>query len=78
MTGSKYNSFKKRLDILITYIDSIKEDIESEGGFQTESMKEEFEENAENAVISIQECIQNLESDEACKLLNSEEEFDES
>lgn len=74
MTSNKYNSFRKRLDSLIGSIDSIKEDIEEAGGFQTDTMKEEFEENLESVVISIQDAIQNLESDEACKLLNSDEE----
>jgi len=75
MTSSKYNSFKSRLDYLISSIDSIKEDIEEAGGFQTDTMKEEFEENLESAVISIQDAIQDLESDEACKLLESEEDI---
>jgi len=75
MTSSKYNSFKKRLDSLLTSIDSIKEDVEEAGGFQTDIMKEEFEENLESAVISIQDAIQDLESDEACKLLESEEDI---
>ncbi len=75
MTSNKYNTFKSRLDYLISSIDSIKEDIEEAGGFQTAVMKEEFEENLENAVISIQDAIQDLESDEACKLLESEEDI---
>ena len=73
MTTSDYNKFKKRLDSIISLIDSIKEDIEEAGGFQTDTMREEFLDNVEGAVIGLQDCIENLESDEAVRAVNEEE-----
>jgi hypothetical protein len=74
MTSSNYSSFKKRLDNIISSLDSIKEDIEHAGGFQTDTMSEEFLENMESAVISLQDCIDNLESDEAVKSYKDSDE----
>jgi len=74
MTSSNYSSFKKRLDNIISSLDSIKEDIEHAGGFQTDTMSEEFLDNMESAVISLQDCIDNLESDEAVKSYKDSDE----
>ena len=74
MTSSNYSSFKKRLDNIISSLDSIKEDIEHSGGFQTDTMSEEFLDNMESAVISLQDCIDNLESDEAVKSYKDSDE----
>jgi len=74
MTSSNYSSFKKRLDNIISNLDSIKEDIEHAGGFQTDTMSEEFLDNMESAVISLQDCIDNLESDEAVKSYKDSDE----
>ena len=69
MTKNQYQLLFKRLDSLIGAIDSIKEDIEEAGGFLTEEAQDQFEENLESAVISIQDAISDLEGDEAYRNL---------
>lgn len=69
MTSKQYQDCAKKLNFIIDSLDSIKDDIEKFGGFQTEGMEEEFWDNIEAAVISIQECAENLEADEAVSIL---------
>jgi uncharacterized protein YbjQ (UPF0145 family) len=69
MTSKQYQDCAKKLNFIIDSLDSIKDDIEKFGGFQTEEMEEEFWDNIETAVISIQECAENLEADEAVSIL---------
>tara|TARA_R100000234_G_C4969473_1_gene165514 strand:- start:156 stop:374 length:219 start_codon:yes stop_codon:yes gene_type:complete len=69
MNNNQYNHCSQKLEFIIDSLDFIKGDIEKYGGFQTETIEEEFWTNIENAVISIQECIENLEADEAVCIL---------
>jgi len=69
MTSKQYQDCAKKLNFIIDSLDSIKDDIEKFGGFQTETIEEEFWDNIEAAVISIQECAENLEADEAVSIL---------
>lgn len=78
MKTREYELLRKRLDSIVGALDSIKEDIKDIGGFVTEDMSEEFEENLESAVISIQDCIENLDADEALKDLKDSTSEDES
>jgi len=69
MTSKQYQDCAKKLNFIIDSLDLIKDDIEKFGGFQTETIEEEFWDNIEAAVISIQECAENLEADEAVSIL---------
>jgi len=71
MNQQQYKNCQKKLDSIIDSLDSIKDEIEKYGGFQTETLEEEFWNNIESSVISIQECIENLEADEAVALLKT-------
>ena len=69
MNNKQYSYCVQKLDFIIDSLDFIKGDIQKYGGFQTESIEEEFWTNIESAVISIQECMENLEADEALRIL---------
>ena len=69
MNKNQYSHCSQKLEFIIDSLDFIKGDIEKYGGFQTETLEEEFWTNIESAVISIQECIENLEADEAVSIL---------
>jgi len=69
MNKNQYSYCSQKLEFIIDSLDFIKGDIEKYGGFQTETLEEEFWTNIESAVISIQECIENLEADEAVSIL---------
>ncbi len=69
MIRKDYNCCNQKLNLIIDTLDSIKDDIEERGGFQTETLEEEFWDNIESAVINVQECLENLEADEAISLL---------
>lgn len=69
MNNKQYSYCVQKLDFIIDSLDFIKGDIQKYGGFQTESIEEEFWTNIESAVISIQEAVENLEADEALRIL---------
>ena len=69
MNNKQYSYCVQKLDFIIDSLDFIKGDIQKYGGFQTESIEEEFCTNIESAVISIQEAVENLEADEALRIL---------
>ena len=69
MNKNQYSYCSQKLEFIIDSLDFIKGDIEKYGGFQTETLEEEFWTNIESAVISIQECMENLEADEAVSIL---------
>ena len=69
MNNKQYSYCLQKLDFIIDSLDFIKGDIQKYGGFQTESIEEEFWTNIESAVISIQEAVENLEADEALRIL---------
>ena len=69
MYNKQYSYCVQKLDFIIDSLDFIKGDIQKYGGFQTESIEEEFWTNIESAVISIQEAVENLEADEALRIL---------
>jgi len=71
MLKANYNNCTRKLNSIIDLLDSIKDDAEKYGGFQTETLEEEFWDNIESAVINIQDCIENLEADEAVALLKN-------
>ena len=77
MKKNSYQLLIKRLDSIVGAIDSIKEDVEELGGFLTEDVQEQFEENLESAVISIQDAISDLEGDEAYRDLKNSSPEDE-
>jgi len=55
----------------INYVIDILDVIRDKMYFQTEQMDEEFNNNLEEAIISLQECIENLEADEAYRNLKN-------
>lgn len=55
----------------INYVIDILDIIRDKMYFQTEQMDEEFNNNLEEAIISLQECIENLEADEAYRNLKN-------
>ena len=69
MNNKQYSYCVQKLDFIIDSLDFIKGDIQKYGGFQTESIEEEFWTNIESPVISIQEAVENLEADEALRIL---------
>ena len=69
MNNKQYSYCVQKLDFIIDSLDFIKGDIQKYGGFQTECIEEEFWTNIESAVISIQEAVENLEADEALRIL---------
>ena len=65
MINYQYDYCGQKLEKIIELLDELKENIDSYGGFQTETLTEEFQDNIEQAVVSIEECIENLDADEA-------------
>lgn len=59
------------MERIVDLLDDIKDDVESFGGFQTEALAEDFLDNIEGAVVSVEDCIENLEADEAVSDLRS-------
>ena len=74
MKDIDYNSFIRRLNAFIDNLDELKDEIIA-AKFQTEETEEEFLDNCENIVVSIEDIIQSLEADKAYKdLKNSMQE----
>jgi len=61
MKSIEYKLGISRLNYVIDILDGIREKMY----FQTEEMDEEFNESLEQAIISIEDCIENLEADQA-------------
>jgi len=61
MKSIEYKLGISRLNYVIDILDGIREKMY----FQTEEMNEEFNESLEQAIISIEDCIENLEADQA-------------
>ena len=69
MTRGQYQDCAQKINFIIDSLDILKGDIESFGGFQTETVEEDFWDNIEHAVVSLQDCMENLEADEAVCIL---------
>jgi len=74
MTSSNYKSFKKRLDSIISSLESVREDIEQEGNLRSESIQEDFQDEMQSAITAIQNCISYLENDETTNEFETENE----
>lgn len=61
MKSIEYKLGISRLNYVIDILDGIREKMY----FQTEEMDAEFNESLEQAIISIEDCIENLEADQA-------------
>lgn len=71
MTSKEYNEIRRRLEAIISSLEVVKDDIKEAGGFITDDMSEEFDENLDSAIISIQDCVENIDADEALKDLKN-------
>lgn len=71
MTSKEYNEIRRRLEAIISSLEIVKDDIKEAGGFITDDMLEEFDENLDSAIISIQDCVENIDADEALKDLKN-------
>lgn len=71
MTSKEYNEIRRRLEAIISSLEIVKDDIKEAGGFITDDMSEEFDENLDSAIISIQDCVENIDADEALKDLKN-------
>jgi len=67
MKPHEYSFGYSKINYIIDTLDIIRDKMY----FQTEQMDEEFNNNLEEAIISLQDCIENLESDEAYKHLKN-------
>lgn len=71
MTSKEYNEIRRKLEAIISSLEIVKDDIKEAGGFITDDMSEEFDENLDSAIISIQDCVENIDADEALKDLKN-------
>jgi hypothetical protein len=55
MTRGQYQDCAQKINFIIDSLDILKGDIESFGGFQTETVEEDFWDNIEHAVVSLQD-----------------------
>lgn len=67
MKPHEYSFGYSKINYIIDTLDIIRDKMY----FQTEQMDEEFNNNLEEAIISLQECIENLEADEAYRNLKN-------
>jgi len=62
-----YHSFIRRLNAFIDNIDELKEEILAANKFETKDVEEDFLDNVESVVVSIEDIVELLEADKAYK-----------
>lgn len=72
MNETTSNFLIEKFDKSIDDLETIKEEIHDSNSFETDPLKEDFLDNLENAIVYLEECIANLESDEAVFLLKTQ------
>ena len=73
MNNRDYEYTKSKIESIILSIKSVKKEIDNFGGFIEAELEEEFNENAECAIMALSDCLENVESDQAMMELDEKQ-----
>ena len=73
MNSKESEYFKSRVAAIINSVKDIKSNLEEAGGFIEPELEEEVYENIDCAIMTLADCLENIESDEAMTHLDEKQ-----